>query len=81
MVDTASCELMKEKLEDYNSTLKRITNAKILENAKIFNEPWSAEHPRYAAGHPRYEDTIDTSLWPELGTELGTAWTATESDC
>ena len=65
-----SWELMKEKLEDDYGTLKRLTNAKILENAKIFNEPWSAEHPRY-------EDTNDTSLWPELGT----AWTATESDC
>ncbi len=76
-----SWELMKEQLEDDYGTLKRITNAEILENAKIFNEPWSAEHPRYAAGHPKYEETIDTSLWPELESEVGTVLTATESDC
>ena len=71
-----SWELMKEKLEDNNDTLKRIANSKMLENVKSFKDPWSAERPRYAA---RYEDTIDTSLWPETGS-TGTAWTATESD-
>ena len=59
-----SWELMKAKLEDDNDILKKIANS---------NDPWSAE---YAAEHPRYEKTIDTSLRPELGT----AWTVTESD-
>ena len=70
-----SWELMKKKLEDDYDTLKRIANPKMLDYVENFNDPWSAESPRYAE-HPRYEDTIDTSLWPELGT----AWTATESD-
>ena len=71
-----SWELMKEKLEDNYNTLKRIANPKMLDYVENFNDPWSAERPRYAA---RYEDTIDTSLWPETG-RTGTAWTATESD-
>ena len=74
-----SWELMKEKLEDDYDSLKRIANPKMLkyvENVENFDDPWSAVHPRYEG---RYEDTIDTSLWPELGATR-TSWTATESD-
>ncbi len=68
-----SCEMIKEKLKDDYGTLKKFAKPRLLDYVKESDGPWSSQHPRYG-------NTMDTSLLPEQGT-AGTAWTATASDC